>query len=171
MARKYDEKVGVGAIISSMIPYSVARGLGTPAPSLDGPETAFGSRAPKRAQGRRGAHIAYRAAAGTLTSWFPFKTTLQMKELLASDLATKVLGIGITAVAWGFFEGFNYVVIIDKINKRYPPKNLWLNPGAIGCGLFCLLIHGLVGVTPDALVEAVTVFIIIYGMLVVKAYT
>ncbi|QUL99590.1 MAG: AbgT family transporter [Candidatus Fermentithermobacillus carboniphilus] len=54
MARKYDEKIGVGAIISSMIPYSVARGLGTPAPSLDGPETAFGSRAPKRPQGRRG---------------------------------------------------------------------------------------------------------------------
>ncbi|QUL99449.1 MAG: hypothetical protein IMF26_05255 [Candidatus Fermentithermobacillus carboniphilus] len=84
---------------------------------------------------------------------------MQMKELLASDLATKVLSIGITAVAWGFFEGFKYVVISDKINKRYPPKNLWLNPGAIACGLFCLLIHGLVGATPDALVEAVTVFI------------
>lgn len=50
-------------------------------------------------------------------------------------------------------------------------KGVWLNWGAIACGVFCLLIHGLVGVTPDALMEAVTVFAIIYGMLVVKEQT
>lgn len=116
-------------------------------------------------------HLAYRAAAGTVTSYLPFRQVNFTNEVLASGFPINVVGMVIIATAWGFFEGFNYAFISDKINKLYPPKGIWLNWGAIACGVFCLLIHGLVGVTPDALMEAVTVFAIIYGMLIVKERT
>lgn len=116
-------------------------------------------------------HLAYRAATGTLTGYMPFRQVNFTNEVLASGFPINVIGMVTIATAWGFFEGFNYAFISDKINKLYPPKGVWLNWGAIACGVFCLLIHGLVGVTPDALMEAVTVFAIIYGMLVVKERT
>lgn len=81
------------------------------------------------------------------------------------------LGYLIIAVAWGFFEGFNYVVISDKINKLLPVKHRWLNWGAIICAVMCILIHGMIGVTMEGIIEMLTVFIAIYGMLVTKTVT
>lgn len=102
----------------------------------------------------------------------PFHTVFFTKVLLEAGFPTSIiLGISIIALVWGFFEGFNYVVISDKINQRYPSKNIWLNWGAISSGIFCLLIDGMVVVTPSAIAEALAIFIIIYGMLVVKKYT
>ncbi len=115
--------------------------------------------------------IIFGFATGAITTYMPFHTFFFTKELLDAGLPTSILGISIIALVWGFFEGFNYVVISDKINQRYPSKSIWLNWGAISCGIFCLLIHGMVGVTPSAIAEALTMFIIIYGMLVVKEYT
>ena len=68
-------------------------------------------------------------------------------------------------------EGFNYVVISKKINDRYVCKNKWLNYGAIVCGLVCVLIHGMVGFDLYTFFAALTTFIIIYGMLIVKEKT
>ena len=116
-------------------------------------------------------HLAYRVSAGTLTGYMPFRQVRFTNEILASGFPVNVIGMAVVATAWGFFEGLNYAFISDKIHKLYLPKGVWLNWGAIACGVFCLLIHGLVGVTPDALMEAVTVFAIIYGMLVVKEQT
>jgi len=82
-----------------------------------------------------------------------------------------MIGITIIAIVWGFFEGLNYVVISDKINKRYPSKSVWLNWGAISCGVACLLFHGMVGVSFYGLMEGLAVFIMIYGMFIVKNYT
>ena len=110
-------------------------------------------------------------ATGTISTYMPFHTVFFTKELLEAGFPTSILGISIIALVWGFFEGFNYVVIGDKINQRYPSKNIWLNWGAISSGIFCLLIHGMVVVTPSAIAEALAIFIIIYGMLVVKKYT
>jgi hypothetical protein len=77
----------------------------------------------------------------------------------------------ITAIAWGFFEGFNYVVISDKINKRYPSKNKLLDWGAITCAVLCIVIHGAVGVTLEGIAEMISIVIIIYGMLLVRKLT
>jgi hypothetical protein len=77
----------------------------------------------------------------------------------------------IIAIAWGFFEGFNYIVIMDKINIRYPSKNKWLDIGAITCAIMCILIHGAIGVNPKDFIEMLTVLIIIYGMLMVRKFT
>ncbi|MBB6446723.1 hypothetical protein [Bacillus benzoevorans] len=112
-------------------------------------------------------YIIFGFATGAITTYMPFHTFFFTKELLEAGFPTSILGITIIALVWGFFEGFNYVVISDKINQRYPSKSIWLNWGAISCGIFCLLIHGMVGVTAEAL----TMFIMIYGMLVVKEYT
>ena len=71
----------------------------------------------------------------------------------------------------GILEGFNYVVISKKINERYISKNKWLNYGAIVCGIVCVLIHGMVGFDLYTIFEALTTFIIIYGMLIVKEKT
>ncbi|MDY2523197.1 hypothetical protein SOP64_10755, partial [Weissella confusa] len=93
------------------------------------------------------------------------------KELLVSRFPSTVIGILITAIVWGFFEGFNYVVISDKINKRYPTNYLWLDWGAIFCAILCIVIHGAIGLTVESIVEMISIVLIIYGMLLVKKLT
>ena len=46
-----------------------------------------------------------------------------------------------------------------------------LNYGAIVCGIICILIHGMIGFDLYTIFEALTTFILIYGMLVVKENT
>ena len=90
---------------------------------------------------------------------------------LNSNYPTNILGYILIAFVWGIVEGFNYVVISKKINERYISKNKWLNYGAIVCGIVCVLIHGMVGFDLYTIFEALTTFIIIYGMLIVKEKT
>ena len=90
---------------------------------------------------------------------------------LFSNYPTNILGYILIAFVWGIVEGFNYVVISKKINERYISKNKWLNYGAIVCGIVCVLIHGMVGLDLYTIFEALTTFIIIYGMLIVKEKT
>ena len=116
-------------------------------------------------------YIIFGLATGSFTSYLPFQTVIITKEWLEIGFPYNMIGLTIIAVVWGFFEGFNYVVISDKINKRYPSKSMWLNWGAITCGVACLLIHGMIGFSFYTLMEALAVFIMIYGMLVVKNYT
>ncbi len=110
-------------------------------------------------------------ATDSFTGYLPFKRVIITKEWLEMGFPYNVVGMSIIAIVWGFFEGFNYVVISDKINKLYPPKNMWLNWGAIACGTACLLLHLMAGVSIYGLMEGLAVFIIIYGMLIVKDYT
>ncbi len=115
-------------------------------------------------------YIIFLAVTKQLTGYAPLsvKTT---PDVLAAGFPINVIGMLITGVSWGFFEGFNYVVISDKINKRYPSKNKWLNWGAIVCTVFCILIHGAIGITSEGFFEMLCVIFIIYGMLMVKEYT
>jgi hypothetical protein len=116
-------------------------------------------------------YLIFRAATNSLNGYLPFRSVWAAKEWLALGFPKSMFGMAVIALAWGFFEGFNYAVINDKINKRWPVKNIFLRPGAIVCAVMCLLIHGLIGITPSAIAEAVTVFLIIYEMLLVKEYT
>lgn len=108
---------------------------------------------------------------GSVNGYLPFQSVWMTKELLASNFPINIIGMVLIIISWGFFEGFNYVVISKKINTRFPTSNRWLNWGAIVCAVMCILIHGAIGITPENIIEAVTVFIIIYGMLMVKEYT
>ena len=116
-------------------------------------------------------NIVFSFTLGQSNSYLPFQSVLTTKEILASGFPINVIGMLITATVWGFFEGFNYVVISEKINRRYPTNYKWINWGAIFCAIMCILIHGAIGVTFEGIIEMVTILIIIYGMLMVKEFT
>lgn len=103
-------------------------------------------------------------------SYFPLQNVNFTKPVLVAGFPVNVIRMLIIIITWGFFEGFTYVVISDRINKIFPPKSLLIDWGAIICGIFCLLVHILVGQS-YSVVGAVVEFILIYGMLVAYRYT
>jgi len=116
-------------------------------------------------------YLIFKFSTGQIKSYLPFQSVWMTREVLSAGFPSNLVGMLIISVAWGFFEGFNYAVISEKLNIRYPSSKKWLNWGAIVCGIMCLLIHGMIGVTPIDIIHAITVFIIIYGMLLAKDIT
>lgn len=113
----------------------------------------------------------YQLTRGNVHPWCPFIDVFTTKELLHASFPVKAVGLPLTASVWGFFEGFNYVVIRDKISERFPSKYRLWDVGALVCAVMCILIHGAVGVTPDALIEMLVTIFLIYGMLIVRKET
>ena len=109
-------------------------------------------------------------ASGQMHSYLPFQSILLTKEVLSSPFPTNFLGYLLISLIWGFWEGFNYVVIAEKIRIRFPSPYSWLDSGAITCAIFCLLIHGIIGFDIYTLFESLTVFILIYGMLAIQKH-
>lgn len=104
-------------------------------------------------------------------AWFPFADVNTTAEVLRASFPYNVLGMLITAVCWGFFEGFNYVVIYKKVSMRYPTKTKFWDWGAFACAILCILVHGVIGITPDAVIEMLCTMALIYGMLLVHKFT
>lgn len=115
--------------------------------------------------------LTYYLVQGDVHSWCPFQGVNTTAEVLASAFPSNVIGYLITALFWGFFEGFNYVVIRDKISACFPSRFRFFDWGALVCAVMCILVHGAVGVTPDAIWEMLSTFILIYGMLIVRKET
>ena len=113
----------------------------------------------------------YNLVMGNVHPWCPFIDVFTTKELLSSSLPVKALGFALTAIAWGFFEGFNYVVIRDKLSERYHSDHRFWDTGAFVCAVMCILIHGVIGVTPDAFMNMLVTMFLIYGMLIVRKET
>lgn len=113
----------------------------------------------------------YRLYRGSVHAWCPFWDVNTTPEVLASPFPYSLLAFLITAVCWGFFEGFNYVVIRDKISELCPSKYRFWDWGAFICAVMCILIHCAVGVTPDALMDMAVTLLLIYGMLIVRKET
>lgn len=116
-------------------------------------------------------NIFFSFATEQVSGYLPFQSVWTTKDVLASRFPTNIIGMFITTIIWGFFEGFNYVVICDKINGCYPSNNKCLNWGAISCAILCILIHGAIGVSIENIIETLTIIFIIYGMLIVKEQT
>lgn len=116
-------------------------------------------------------YIVFSFVTGQITGYMPFQSVWTTKDVLASGFPVNVIGMLLTATAWGFFEGFNYVVISEKINKRYPTKNKWLDWGAIVSVVICILVHGAIGVSLEGIIGMLTIAIVVYGMLMVKKFT
>lgn len=112
-------------------------------------------------------YITYILLSGQFDGYRPLSIMIS-GEILASGFPTNVIGMTIIGVVWGFFEGFNYVVISNKINARYPSKKRFLNWGAIVCTVMCVLLHGVVGVTSETIFELISVVIVIYGMILIR---
>ena len=115
--------------------------------------------------------LTYYLVRGYVSGWFPFQGVNTTAEVLASTFPSNILGFLITALFWGFFEGFNYVVIRDKISMLSPSRYRFFDWGALVCAVMCILIHGAVGITPEAIWEMLSTFILIYGMLIVRKET
>lgn len=115
--------------------------------------------------------LVYNLIAGNVHAWFPFSDVNFTSEVVASGLPTNVIGMMIIAICWGFFEGFNYVVISEKISERFPTKSKFFDWGAFVCAIMCILVHGVIGVTPDAIIEMFCTIFLIYGMLMVRKKT
>lgn len=113
----------------------------------------------------------YCVISGNVHAWCPFWDVNTTPELLKSGFPYNILGMLITAVCWGFFEGFNYVVIRDKLSELYPSRYKFWDWGAFVCAIMCILVHGAIGVTPDAVVEMLVTIFLIYGMLLVRKLT
>lgn len=115
--------------------------------------------------------LMYNLFAGNVHTWLPFSDVQTTAEALESGFPENALAMLLTALFWGFFEGFNYVVISDKIGECYPSQNRLWDWGAFVCAVMCILIHGAVGVTPDAVEEMLCTLFLIYGMLIVRKAT
>lgn len=104
-------------------------------------------------------------------AWCPFWDVHTTPEVLSSPFPYSVIAYLITAMCWGFFEGFNYVVIRDKLSELFPSKYRFWDWGAFICAVMCILIHGCVGITPNELLEMLVTMFLIYGMLIVRKET
>lgn len=113
----------------------------------------------------------YNLFVGNVHAWFPFSDVNFTYEVIQNGFPFNILGMLIIAICWGFFEGFNYVVIADKISERFPAKNRFWDWGAFVCAIMCIIVHGAVGVTPDAIIEMLCTMFLIYGMLMVRKKT
>jgi hypothetical protein len=102
--------------------------------------------------------------------YFPFQGVNFTKSVLASGFPINVIGMIMIVTSWGFFEGFTYAVISDRINKLLPKNSIFINWGAIICGVFCVILHIMLGHSYSG-IDALCTFFVIYGMLVIYKYT
>ena len=113
--------------------------------------------------------VCYIIVSGQFNGYQPFNILIT-GDVIASDIPISILGMALIVVVWGFFEGFNYAVICEKINRRYPSNNEWLDYGAITCAIICILFHPF-SISFWGMIEIITTFVAIYGMLIVKKKT
>lgn len=114
-------------------------------------------------------YIIYIVASEQFHGYSPLNIMI-IHDILNSKFPINIFGIAVIALVWGFFERFNYVVICEKLNKRYPQNNQWLDIGAITCAIICILIHPF-NTSFLGIIEIIVIFISIYGMLFVKKKT
>lgn len=114
-------------------------------------------------------HIAFVVVSGQFEGYEPL-SIMVTPDLHKAGIVTTIVGTLVVALVWGFFEGFNYAVIAQIINERFPLKSRIFDIGALVCTLMGILFHP---IHFDALGigDLVTTFIALYGMLMVKRYT
>ena len=88
-------------------------------------------------------------------------------DLHKAGIVATIIGTLVIAVVWGFFEGFNDVVICEKINRRFPVKTKFFDWGALVVSIMGILFHPM-SFSIQGIIEIVTTFIAIYGMLQVR---
>ena len=71
-------------------------------------------------------------------SYLPFQTVNFTKQVLEAGVPVSLVGMVIIAASWGFFEGFSYVVIAERVNRLFPVRRVWLNAGRRPAGRYVL---------------------------------
>lgn len=80
-------------------------------------------------------------------NWMPFKQVDVTKPALALGFPLNIIGIVIIALSWGFFEGFNFVYISNKINNLFKISNPFLQPGPLAIVVCNIMVHMAMGQT------------------------
>jgi hypothetical protein len=96
--------------------------------------------------------------------YMPFRQVHYWNDLINSNFPVNIIGMMVVALAWGFFECFNYVYISRKINRLINIKNPFLRLGPIVMGISCIFVHGAVG--QDMLTIAGSLFIVYLTLLI-----
>ena len=109
---------------------------------------------------------AYIVLSGQFKGYEPL-SIMVTPDLHKAGILTTITGTFIIAVVWGFFEGFNYVVICEKINRRFPVKTKFFDWGALVVSIMGILFHPM-NFSMLGIIEIVTTFIALYGMLQVR---
>ena len=85
-------------------------------------------------------YIAYVFVSGGFEGYMPL-SVLVTPEVLSWPFLPRLAGMAVIGVCWGFFEGFNYAVICDKVNDRWPFPCGNIDIGALVCSLFGIMMH------------------------------
>jgi len=98
----------------------------------------------------------------------PMSGAIIYDSVMSRPTLQRVICMAIIFLIWGFCEGFTYVYASQKINEILPIKNKFINFGAIICGVLCIMMHGGISLNPVSMSDALTMFIFVYGILIVK---
>jgi hypothetical protein len=113
--------------------------------------------------------ILYIFSSGQFEGYKPLSIMIT-DDVLQSQFPLNLFGMLLIVLVWGFFEGFNYAVIGEKISNRYPVESNWIDVGALVCAIIGILFHP-ISVSFWGIIEILTTFIAIYGMLMVRKKT
>lgn len=114
-------------------------------------------------------YIAYIVLSGQFEGYEPL-SIMVTPDLHKAGILTAIAGTLVVAVVWGFFEGFNYAVIAEFISRRYPVKSRFFDWGALVCTLMGIMFHP-IHFDTLGMIDFVTTFIALYGMLMVRKHT
>ena len=114
-------------------------------------------------------YMAYVFVSGGFEGYMPL-SVLVTPEVLSWPFLPRLAGMAVIGVCWGFFEGFNYAVICDKVNDRWPFTCENINIGALVCSLVGLMMHP-ISLSFWGIAEMASAFLAIYLMLIVKRKT
>ena len=114
-------------------------------------------------------YIVFIVVSGKFENYAPLSIMLT-PDLHTAGIATTIIGTIIIGIFWGFFEGFNYAVISQIIDGRYPVNSKFFSYGALVCTLIGILVHP-ISFDMLGILELVTAFIALYGMLIICKHT
>ena len=114
-------------------------------------------------------HIAFVVLSGQFTGYAPL-SIMVTPDLHKAGIPATIVGTLVVAIVWGFFEGFNYAAIAEYVSQRYPRESKIFDMGALVAAIVGILFHP---IHFDALgiLDLVTTFIALYGMLMVRKNT
>lgn len=102
--------------------------------------------------------------------FYPFKVLSVSEELIStSPFFITIIGAVLFTIVCGFFESFNYIYIVKKLDQLFPVKNVFLRPGPIIVSILGYAGHAMMGITGW---EGTLPFLfLLYGALVIYEKT
>ena len=113
-------------------------------------------------------HLIFMIAANGWHGYAPMSGAIVYDGVVSRPPFQRLVCMGIVFLIWGFCEGFTYVLVSRKVNTILPAKGDFMNFGAIIGGILCVMMHGGVPLDLLSLFDALTMFIFIYVILIVK---